>query len=63
MGQKIKKVRTKKLIKSNKSISQKYFFGIFSFKLFLSSKIDFWLFLKLQKMDFIVKKIFFVTLI
>ena len=36
----------------------KYFFfkfswKIFSFKLFPSSKIDFWLFLKLPKMDFV----------
>ena len=45
----LKKVQAKKLLKSNKSIffSWNCIFG--SFKLFPSSKIDFWPFLKLQK--------------
>ena len=51
-AKKFKKVQAKKLVKSNKSIffREIAFFG--SFKLFLSSKIDFWPFLKLQKMAF-----------
>ena len=52
-ARKIKKVQAKKHVKSNKS---KHFFSwncIFgSFKLFASSKMDFWSFLKLQKMVF-----------
>ena len=49
---KLNKNPGKKLLKSNKSIffSRNCISG--SFKLFLSSKIDFWPFLKLQKMEF-----------
>ena len=47
---KYKKVQAKKLVKSNKS------FG--SFKLFPRSKVDFWPFLKLQKMELGQKKFF-----
>ena len=42
-------------MKSNKSISWNCIFG--SFKLFPSSRIDFWPFLKLQKMEFGQRKI------
>ena len=42
-------------MKSNKSISRNCILG--SFKLFPSSKIDFWPFLKCQKMEFGQKKI------
>ena len=58
-----KKSRPKKLVKSNRKIN---FFSwnciSSSFKLFPSSKNDFWPFLKLQKMEF-GQKIFFVKLI
>ena len=46
-ARKVNKVQAKKLVKSNKS---KKISG--SFKLFSSSKINFWSFLKLQKMEF-----------
>ena len=48
-----KKIEAKKLVKSNKPkniFSWNCIFG--SFKLFPNSKIDFWPFLKLQKMEF-----------
>ena len=51
---KFEKVQAKKLVKSNCNSG--------SFKLFPTSKIDFWLFLKLQKMDF-GQKNFFLRLI
>ena len=46
MGQQIKKVQAKKLVKLH----------FYSLKFFPSSKIDFWPFLKLQKMEFGQKK-------
>ena len=50
----LKKVQTKKIVKSNKTIfSWNCIFG--SFKLFPSSKMDFWQFLKLQKMNLVKK--------
>ena len=50
-ARKFKKVQVKKPVKSNKSFfSWNCIFG--SFKLFPSSKIDFWPFLKLQKVEF-----------
>ena len=51
-ARKFKKVQAKKLVNSNKSKNfyVKLHFG--SFKLFSNSKIDFWPFLKLQKMEF-----------
>ena len=48
-ARKFKKVQAKKLVKSKKSISWNCIFG--SFKLFPSSKIDFWPLLNLQKME------------
>ena len=52
-ARKLKKVQAKKLVKLNKS---KNFFSwnciLGSFKLFPSKKIDFWPFLKWQKMEF-----------
>ena len=58
----LKRSRQKKLVKSNKSISQKKFHGKYSvLSFFPVQKIDFWPFLKLQKMDFGQKK--FVKLI
>ena len=59
-GQKILKSQGKKLVKSNKIFSWNYNFG--SFKLFPSSKIDFWPFLKWQLMEF-GWKFFFMKLI
>ena len=50
--EKLKKSRQKKLVKSNKSIFFREIAFLAIFKLFLSSKIDFWPFLKLQKMEF-----------
>ena len=44
-----KKVQAKKLVKSNKSKLSNCISG--SFKVFPSSKIDFWPYLKLQKME------------
>ena len=55
-SRKLKKVLAKKLVKSNKSIIFLKWICIFSsFKLFPSSKIDFWPFLKLQNMEFGIK--------
>ena len=51
-ARKFKKVQAKKLVKSNKSI----FSWNCIFSSFPSSKIDFWPFLKLQKMEFGQKK-------
>ena len=52
-ARKFKKVQAKKLVKSNKS---KIFFREIAFlaviNIFPSSKIDFWPFLKFQKMEF-----------
>ena len=62
-ARKFKKVQAKKLVKSNivkKNFSSNCIFG--SFKLFPSSKIDFWPFLKSQKMKF-CPNFFFVKLI
>ena len=57
-ARKFKKVQAKKLVKSNKL---KIFFREIAFlavlNFFPSSKIDFWPFLKLQKMEFGQKKI------
>ena len=50
--EKFKKVEVKKLVKSNKS--KKNLGAVLNF--FPSSKIDFWPFLKLQKMEFGQKK-------
>ena len=47
-ARKFKKVQAKKLVKSNKS----FFCEIVFFGSFPNSKIDFWPFLKLQKMEF-----------
>ena len=53
-GQKILKIQAKKLVKSKKS---NFFFREIAFlavlNFFPSSKIDFWPFLKLQKMEFV----------
>ena len=59
LARKWKKVQAKKLVKSNKSkaFSLKLHFGSFKLLLFPSSKIDFWSFLKLQKMT-VGQKIF-----
>ena len=53
-ARKFKKVQAKKLVKSNNS---KFFFSWNC--IFPNSKVDFWPFLKLQKMEFGLKKIFF----
>ena len=53
----LKKSRQKNSKNQEKKFTWNCIFG--SFKLFPSSKIDFWPFLKLQKMEFDQKKIFF----
>ena len=53
---KLKKVQAKKLVKLNTSIFFSWNCISGSFKLFPSSKIHFWPFLRLQKMDFGQKK-------
>ena len=59
--EKLKKSRPKKLVKSNKLIFWGKLYFLVGFKLFPSAKIDFWLFLKLQKMEFHEIDLFDIT--
>ena len=61
-ARKFLKIQAKKLMKSNKSKFFSWNCIFSSFELFPSSKMDFWPFLKLQKMEF-GQKNFFVKLI